>query len=159
MSGRLELVVTAKNGAAVFIDYAHTPMALENILRTLRPHTKNKLSVVFGCGGDRDAGKRPLMGKAASELADFAVITDDNPRSENPADIRKAVVAGCTGNAEFVEVADRRKAIYAAMEKLRDGDVLVIAGKGHEKTQIIGSKHLPFDDAQVAREIAAEIGL
>jgi UDP-N-acetylmuramoyl-L-alanyl-D-glutamate--2,6-diaminopimelate ligase len=159
VSGRLELVVTTKNNAAVFIDYAHTPMALTNILRTLRPHTKNKLSVVFGCGGDRDVGKRPLMGKAASELADFAFITDDNPRSENPVDIRKAVIAGCTGNAECREIADRRKAIKAAMEKLGTSDVLVIAGKGHEKTQIIGSEHLPFDDGQVAREIAAESGL
>ena len=159
VSGRLELVVTAKNGAAVFIDYAHTPMALENILRTLRPHTKNKLSVVFGCGGDRDAGKRPLMGKAASELADFAVVTDDNPRSENPAEIRKAVLAGCAGKVSCVEVANRRKAIHAAMEKLGAGDVLVIAGKGHEKTQIIGNESLPFDDAQVAREISAELGI
>ncbi len=159
VAGRLELVVTTRNGATVFIDYAHTPMALTNILRTLRPHTQNKLSVVFGCGGDRDAGKRPLMGKAASELADFAVITDDNPRSENPASIRAAVLAGCAEKNSCVEVGDRKKAIHLAMEKLGAGDVLVIAGKGHEKLQIIGNEQLPFDDAQVARDIAAELGL
>ncbi|MEK6747005.1 MAG: UDP-N-acetylmuramoyl-L-alanyl-D-glutamate--2,6-diaminopimelate ligase [Pseudomonadota bacterium] len=159
VSGRLELVVTSKNGATVFIDFAHTPMALENILRTLRPHTKNKLSVVFGCGGDRDAGKRPLMGKAASELADFVIVTDDNPRSENPAAIRAAVLAGCADKESCVEVSDRRMAIKSAMEKLGAGDVLVIAGKGHEKVQIIGSEHLPFDDAQVAQEVASELGI
>ncbi len=159
VSGRLEQVALMKNGASVFIDYAHTPMALENILKTLRPHTKNKLYVVFGCGGDRDAGKRPLMGKAASEFADLVVVTDDNPRSEEPASIRAAVMAGCIDKISCKEVADRKKAIYSAIEKLQAGDVLVIAGKGHEKIQIIGKEHLLFDDAQVAREIAKDLGL
>ena len=154
--GRLEHVVRLANGATVFIDYAHTPMALENILRTLRPHTQNKLHVVFGCGGDRDAGKRPEMGKIASELADNVIVTDDNPRSENPALIRKAIMVT---NPYAKEVADRREAIYVAMKELVPGDVLVIAGKGHEKTQIIGDKTLPFDDAEVARQAALELKL
>jgi UDP-N-acetylmuramoyl-L-alanyl-D-glutamate--2,6-diaminopimelate ligase len=152
--GRLECVATLANGAAVYVDYAHTPMALANILRTLRPHTKGKLHVVFGCGGDRDKGKRPEMGKAANDLADVAIVTDDNPRSEDPALIRKAVLAACPRG---FEVADRRAAIYAALKGLEAGDILVIAGKGHEKTQTIGSTVLPFDDAEVAREGARDI--
>lgn len=159
VSGRLEQVVATKNGAAVFIDYAHTPLALENILKTLRPHSKNKLHVVFGCGGDRDAGKRPLMGKIVSEYADYAIITDDNPRSENPAVIRAAIMAGCSDKILCKEVADRAKAIYLAIEQLKAGDVLVIAGKGHEKMQIIGDKNLPFDDAEVARKAAHDLGV
>lgn len=159
VSGRLEQVVSTKNGASVFVDYAHTPLALENILKTLRPHTKNKLYVVFGCGGDRDVGKRPLMGKIASGLADFVVVTDDNPRSEDPAAIRAQVMAGCGNKILCKEVADRKNAIYFALEQLQSGDVLVIAGKGHEKVQIIGKEHLRFDDAQVARETAKDLGL
>lgn len=163
VSGRLEHVATLKNGASIYIDYAHTPLALANILTTMRPHTVGKLAVIFGCGGDRDAGKRPLMGKAAAELADIAIITDDNPRSENPATIRSEVMAGVNntpnGKAKCKEVADRHKAIYSALTQLSAGDVLVIAGKGHEKTQIIGSEHLPFDDAVVARACAQELGL
>ncbi len=159
VSGRLQQVVTLKNGAVVFIDYAHTPLALGNILNTLRPHTKNKLHVVFGCGGDRDAGKRPLMGKIASELADNVVVTDDNPRSENPASIRAAVMEGCVGKKSCKEVADRAQAIYLAIKELQAGDVLVIAGKGHEKMQIIGDKSLPFDDAEVARDAARKQGV
>jgi UDP-N-acetylmuramoyl-L-alanyl-D-glutamate--2,6-diaminopimelate ligase len=154
--GRLELVAELANGAAVYIDYAHTPMALANILKTLRPHVQGKLHVVFGCGGDRDAGKRPEMGKAANDLAEVAIVTDDNPRSENPAAIRKAVLAGCPRG---LEVADRKQAIYVALQGLGAGDILVIAGKGHEKTQTVGSKILPFDDAQVAREGVKELKL
>lgn len=154
--GRLEHVATLANSAAVFIDYAHTPAALANILKTLRPHTQNKLHVVFGCGGDRDTGKRPEMGKAASELADVVIVTDDNPRSENPATIRAAVMAAATGAKE---VADRREAIYVALKGLAAGDALVIAGKGHEKTQIVGDKTFAFDDADVAREGVRELKL
>lgn len=159
VSGRLEQVAVSKNGAAIFIDYAHTPLALANILNTLRPHTQSKLHVVFGCGGDRDAGKRPQMGKIASELADVAIITDDNPRSEDPATIRAAIMAGCTGKILCKEVADRAQAIYLAIEQLGAGDTLVIAGKGHEKMQIVGDKYLPFDDAQVAQEVARKLGV
>jgi UDP-N-acetylmuramoyl-L-alanyl-D-glutamate--2,6-diaminopimelate ligase len=154
--GRLEQVAQLSNGATVFIDYAHTPMALANILRTLRPHTQKRLHTVFGCGGDRDTGKRPEMGKIASQLADVAIVTDDNPRSEDPALIRKAVMAAASGAKE---VADRREAIYVALKGLEAGDVLVIAGKGHEKTQTIGSTAYPFDDAQVARELVKELKL
>lgn len=152
--GRLEKVAALKNGAAVYIDYAHTPTALANILRTLRPHAAGKLSVVFGCGGDRDAGKRPEMGKAANDLADRAIVTDDNPRSENPAVIRKAVLAAAP---RAKEIADRREAIYAALKELQSGDILVIAGKGHEKTQTVGDKVLPFDDAEAARQGVKEL--
>lgn len=154
--GRLEQVAQLTNGATVFIDYAHTPAALEKILHTLRPHTKNKLHVVFGCGGDRDKGKRPEMGAVAERLADSVIITDDNPRSEDPASIRKAILAA-TRHAK--EVADRREAIYVAIKGLRAGDILVIAGKGHEKTQTIGDKVTPFDDAEVARAAVGELKL
>ena len=154
--GRLEQVVRLANGATVFIDYAHTPMALANILNTLRPHTHSRLHVVFGCGGDRDTGKRPEMGKFADQLADCTIVTDDNPRSENPALIRKAIMAATT---HAKEVADRREAIYVALKNLAPGDVLVIAGKGHEKVQIIGDKTTPFDDAEVARQAAKELKL
>ncbi|MDE3061201.1 MAG: UDP-N-acetylmuramoyl-L-alanyl-D-glutamate--2,6-diaminopimelate ligase [Pseudomonadota bacterium] len=149
--GRLEQVAQLRNGATVFIDYAHTPAALANILKTLRPHTQGALHVVFGCGGDRDAGKRPEMGRIAEQLADEVTVTDDNPRSEDPALIRSAILA-VTQRAK--EVADRQLAIYVAMKRLGAGDVLVIAGKGHEKTQIVGDKVMPFDDAEVAREAA-----
>jgi len=153
--GRLEQVAQLANGAAVYIDYAHTPMALANILKTLRPHTQGKLHVVFGCGGDRDKGKRPEMGRFAQELADEVIVTDDNPRSEDPALIRASIMA--TTSAK--EVADRREAIYVAMKSLAAGDILVIAGKGHEKTQIVGDQTFPFDDAQVAKEAAKELTL
>jgi len=152
--GRLEQAVRLANGATVFIDYAHTPMALANILNTLRPHTAGKLHVVFGCGGDRDAGKRPEMGHIAEMLADEIIVTDDNPRSEDPATIRRAIVEA-TRRAK--EVADRREAIYVAMKGLAPGDILVLAGKGHEKTQIVGNKTFPFDDAEVARDVAKEL--
>lgn len=147
--GRLQHVATTKNGAAVYVDYAHTPAALENILKTLRPHTQNKLHVVFGCGGDRDAGKRPLMGKAANDFADVVIVTDDNPRTENAATIRASIMAACP---KGVEIADRKAAIMQAVQGLAAGDVLVIAGKGHETTQIIGSVEHPFNDAEIARE-------
>ncbi len=154
--GRLEQVAQLDCGASVFIDYAHTPMALANILNTVRPHTQNKLHVVFGCGGDRDAGKRPEMGKIAAEFADHVVVTDDNPRSEDPALIRAAIMAAAAGAKE---VADRKEAIYVALGQLRAGDVLVIAGKGHEKTQTIGDQVIAFDDAEIARTGVKELRL
>lgn len=147
--GRVQHVATHPNGAAVYVDYAHTPGALENLLITLHPHVKNKLHVVFGCGGDRDAGKRQPMGTVGGKLADFAIVTDDNPRSEDPASIRRTVMSGCPS---ATEIAGRKKAIFEAVRRLHPGDLLVIAGKGHEKTQIIGTDILPFDDAQIARE-------
>jgi UDP-N-acetylmuramoyl-L-alanyl-D-glutamate--2,6-diaminopimelate ligase len=149
--GRMELAARLPNGAAVYVDYAHTPDALERLLTALRPHTRGKLLVVFGAGGDRDAGKRPLMGAAAARLADAAIVTDDNPRSEDPAKIRAAVLAGCPGGTE---VGDREAAIAAGLSGLGPGDVLVVAGKGHEQGQTIGNTTLPFDDVGVVRRLA-----
>ena len=153
-SGRLELVGAHPSGAQVFVDYAHTPDALANALRALRPHTEGKLVVVFGAGGDRDPGKRPLMGEAAALNSDRAIVTDDNPRSEDPAAIRKAVLGGAAG-AE--EIGDRRAAIRQAIAGLRQGDILLIAGKGHETGQEIGGKVLPFFDQEEARNALNEI--
>ena len=149
--GRLEKIADA-NGAPIFIDYAHTPAALENILKTLRPHTEKKLHVVFGCGGDRDAGKRPEMGAAAAKFADSVIVTDDNPRSEDPAKIRAAIMAAAPGASE---IPDRDAAIRQAIGQLQAGDVLVIAGKGHETTQTIGNQVLPFNDADHIRKAVA----
>jgi len=150
--GRLELAVALGNGAAAYVDYAHTPDAVERVLQALRPHAAGRLVIVLGAGGDRDAGKRPLMGAAAARWADVVIVTDDNPRGEDPAAIRAAVMAGCQG---AVEVAGRRAAIAAGLEMLGAGDVLVVAGKGHEQGQIVGGVVLPFDDAAVIRELAA----
>jgi len=136
--GRLEAIGTTPEGAAVYVDYAHTPDALDTVLNALRPHAAGRLSVVFGCGGDRDRGKRPQMGAIAARLADTVTVTDDNPRSEDPAAIRAEVLAGCPG--------DRRAAIHTAVAALKAGDILVIAGKGHETGQTIGTTVLPFDD-------------
>ena len=153
--GRLEHVATAKSGAPVFVDYAHTPDALETVLQTMRPHVQGRLRVVFGCGGDRDPGKRPLMGAAAAANADDVIITDDNPRTEDAAKIRAAAMAGAPGARE---IADRAEAIDAAISGLRDGDILVIAGKGHESGQIVGTTVLPFDDGDEARRAAVAHG-
>jgi UDP-N-acetylmuramoyl-L-alanyl-D-glutamate--2,6-diaminopimelate ligase len=152
--GRMENVVTHPKGAGVYVDYAHTPDALEKALSSLRPHTAGKLVVVFGCGGDRDKGKRPQMGEVAARLADRIIVTDDNPRTENADSIRAQVRAGCPG-AE--EIADRAKAITAGVASLERGDVLLIAGKGHENVQIIGDKELPFDDTVVAFEAVSAL--
>jgi UDP-N-acetylmuramoyl-L-alanyl-D-glutamate--2,6-diaminopimelate ligase len=149
--GRLELAARLPNGAAVYVDYAHTPDALERLLTALRPHTAGRLHVVFGAGGDRDRGKRPLMGAAASRFADVAIVTDDNPRSEDPAAIRAAVLAACTGGRE---VGDRERAIAEALNGLAPGDVLAVAGKGHEQGQTIGNAVIPFDDVSVVRRLA-----
>lgn len=145
--GRLELV-GERNGAPVFVDYAHKPDALEKALAALRPYAKRKLVVVFGAGGDRDAGKRPLMGEIAAHGADHVIVTDDNPRSENPAAIRAAIVAAASGAHE---IGDRAEAIRVAVEGLQAGDALLIAGKGHETGQIVGDKVLPFSDHDAAR--------
>ncbi|MGF1609759.1 MAG: UDP-N-acetylmuramoyl-L-alanyl-D-glutamate--2,6-diaminopimelate ligase [Kiloniellales bacterium] len=152
--GRLELVARTPSGATVYVDYAHTPDALDNVLTALRPHTKGRLFVVFGCGGDRDRGKRPIMGEAAYRLADVAVATDDNPRSEDPATIRRAVLAAAPGAQE---IGDRRAAITETVARLEDGDVLVVAGKGHEQGQIVAGTVLPFDDRSVAQGAVAAL--
>jgi UDP-N-acetylmuramoyl-L-alanyl-D-glutamate--2,6-diaminopimelate ligase len=149
--GRLELAARLPNGAAVYVDYAHTPDALERLLTALRPHTSGQLHVVFGAGGDRDRGKRPLMGAAAARFADVAIVTDDNPRSEDPAIIRAAVLAACPGGRE---AGDRARAIAEAMDGLGPGDVLAVAGKGHEQGQTIGGIVVPFDDVSVVRGLA-----
>lgn len=149
--GRLEKIATHQ-GAAVFVDYAHTPAALEKILTILRSHTTGKLHVVFGCGGDRDRGKRPEMGAVAARLADQVVVTDDNPRSEDPASIRAAILAGAP---KATDMGDRAQAIAHAMQQLHTGDVLVVAGKGHETTQTIGSKVIPFSDSEHIRKAAS----
>lgn len=153
--GRLEPVGTTAGGAAVFVDYAHTPDALETVLNALRPHAAGKLVVVFGCGGDRDRGKRPQMGAIAARLADACIVTDDNPRSEDPAAIRAEVLAGCP---HATEIGDRRAAIRAAVAGLTAGDVLVIAGKGHESGQTIGATVQPFDDRVEARAALSDLG-
>ena len=140
--GRLELV-GSRNGAPIFIDYAHKPDALKKALVSLRPYAKGRLTVVFGAGGDRDSGKRPIMGRVAVEGADKVVITDDNPRSENPAAIRAAILADAPG---ATEIGDRAEAIRKAIADLKSGDVLLIAGKGHETGQIVGDRVLPFSD-------------
>jgi UDP-N-acetylmuramoyl-L-alanyl-D-glutamate--2,6-diaminopimelate ligase len=147
--GRLELAATLANGAAIYIDFAHTPDALERLLAALRPHTPGKLGVVFGAGGDRDPGKRPLMG-AAIASADWAIVTDDNPRSEAPAAIRAAVRAAAPTARD---IGDRATAIAAGIADLGPGDVLVIAGKGHEQGQAIGDEILPFDDVATVRRL------
>jgi UDP-N-acetylmuramoyl-L-alanyl-D-glutamate--2,6-diaminopimelate ligase len=149
--GRLERVACSRAGAPVYVDYAHTPDALAAVLATLRPWCEGRLWVVFGCGGDRDAGKRAEMGGVASALADRVVVTDDNPRSEDPAAIRAQVLAGCS---DAKEIGDRGQAIVAAIEALQATDVLVIAGKGHETGQIVGDRVVPFDDRAFARAAA-----
>lgn len=151
--GRLQHVGTHSCGAPIFIDYAHTPDALETVLNALRPHVsgQGRLLVVFGCGGNRDRGKRPVMGEIAQRLADIAIVTDDNPRFEDAATIRADILSGCQTQPSMHEIADRETAIRTAVEQLNTGDILVIAGKGHEPGQIIGDKVLPFDDGTIAR--------
>jgi len=143
--GRLQRVGAGPHGGDAYVDYAHTPDGLETVLRALRPHVRGKLIVVFGAGGDRDKGKRPLMGQVAAALADVAIVTDDNPRSEVPATIRAEVLAGAKGARE---IGDRREAIRVAAAMLQDGDVLVVAGKGHEQGQTVGDVVHPFDDVE-----------
>lgn len=154
VAGRLQLAGRRKNGAAVYVDYAHTPDALEAVLTTTRPHVTGRLAVVFGAGGDRDAGKRPLMGAAAAAAADIAIVTDDNPRTEDPGDIRAAVLGGCP---DAQNIGPRDAAIHAGVAALNAGDALVIAGKGHETGQIVGDTVLPFDDVAVAQSAIADL--
>lgn len=155
--GRMQLVATRQNGAAVFVDYSHTPAALETALKALRPHVLGRLIVVFGAGGDRDKGKRPLMGKAAIDHADVVFVTDDNPRSEVPSTIRAEIMAACL---QANEIGDRAEAILAAVDALQAGDALLIAGKGHETGQIIKDQILPFNDAeQASMSVSALDGL
>ena len=150
--GRLERAVISRAGAPVYVDYAHTPDALEAAIAALRPHVEGKLITVFGAGGDRDRGKRAPMGEVATRSSDVVIVTDDNPRSEDPARIRADILAGAPG---AIEVAGRKDAIARALEMAASGDIILLAGKGHETGQIIGDRVLPFDDALVARECAA----
>jgi UDP-N-acetylmuramoyl-L-alanyl-D-glutamate--2,6-diaminopimelate ligase len=152
--GRMELAATRDNGAAVFVDYAHTPDAVKTALSAMRPHVMGRLVAIVGAGGDRDATKRPLMGQAAAENADVVFVTDDNPRSEDPATIRAAVLAGCP---DATEVGDRAEAILRAIDRLGAGDALLIAGKGHETGQTVGDDVLPFDDVEQASVAVAAL--
>ena len=151
--GRLEFA-GEKQGAPIFVDYAHKPDALDKALAALRPYVKHELVVVFGCGGDRDQGKRPLMGEIAAKAADRVIVTDDNPRSENPAAIRAAILKAAPGARE---IGDRGEAIRGAIASLRTGDVLLIAGKGHESGQIIGDRTLPFSDHEAVAAALKEV--
>ena len=150
--GRLERAVITRAGAPVYVDYAHTPDALEAAMAALKPHVRGRLIVVFGAGGDRDPGKRELMGQAATAGADLVIVTDDNPRSEDPVAIRRDLLAGAPAARD---IGDRRAAIAAAVAEAGADDIVLIAGKGHETGQIVGDLVLPFDDVQVAREVAA----
>ena len=153
--GRLELVGQTAGKAPVFVDYAHTPDGLNVLLRAARPHVRGKLIVVFGCGGDRDATKRPIMGDVARRLADEVIVTDDNPRSEEPAAIRAAI---CKGTPDASEIGDRASAIQEGVRRLKPGDALVIAGKGHETGQIVKGVTIPFSDFDVARDALKDVG-
>lgn len=151
--GRLDLVGTTATGAPVYVDYAHKPDALENVLTSVRPFTTGRVVVVFGCGGDRDRGKRPIMGEIATRLADIVIVTDDNPRTEVPETIRAAILAAAPG---AIEIGDRRKAIHEAVAMLRAGDTLIVAGKGHEEGQTIGSETFHFSDHEEVRDALKE---
>lgn len=150
--GRLERAVITGTGAPVYVDYAHTPDGLRAAIEALRPHATGRIITVFGAGGDRDMGKRPLMGAVAAELSDLVIVTDDNPRGERPAAIRAAVMEGAVG---ATEIGGRRDAIAEAIRLAEKGDIVLLAGKGHEQGQIVGDRILPFDDVTVARECAA----
>jgi UDP-N-acetylmuramoyl-L-alanyl-D-glutamate--2,6-diaminopimelate ligase len=153
--GRLELVAQTRAGAPIYVDYAHTPDAIETVLLALRPHVKGRLHLIFGCGGDRDRGKRPLMAAAAARYADSIIVSDDNPRSEDPSAIRREVLQGAP-NAR--EVGDRSEAIGLGIAALGPSDALVIAGKGHEQTQIVGTLAMPFSDRAEAVKAALALG-
>jgi UDP-N-acetylmuramoyl-L-alanyl-D-glutamate--2,6-diaminopimelate ligase len=152
----MQFAARRDNGAAVFVDYAHTPDALSTALKAIRPHVLGRLVVVFGAGGDRDRGKRPLMGKAAATHADLAFVTDDNPRTEDPDLIRREILGGMHAG-EANEVGDRAEAILRAVDALGPGDTLLIAGKGHETGQQIGDVILPFDDVEQASVAVAAL--
>ncbi|MBX3564207.1 MAG: UDP-N-acetylmuramoyl-L-alanyl-D-glutamate--2,6-diaminopimelate ligase [Sphingomonas sp.] len=150
--GRLERAVITQSGAPVYVDYAHTPDALEAAIAALKPHTSGRLILMFGAGGDRDTGKREPMGQAAAAGADVVIVSDDNPRSEDPAAIRAEILKGAP---DAIEIGGRREAIAAAIAMAETGDIVLLAGKGHEQGQIVGDRVLPFDDVSVARECAA----
>ncbi|NQU73797.1 MAG: UDP-N-acetylmuramoyl-L-alanyl-D-glutamate--2,6-diaminopimelate ligase, partial [Candidatus Omnitrophica bacterium] len=159
VEGRLE-AVNSNRGFKVFIDYAHTDNALENVLNTLRGVTKNKVIVVFGCGGDRDRSKRPRMGKIASRLADYVIITSDNPRSESPLAIANEIEKGIDRSfKDYKIIPDRFKAIGEAIKRARLGDIVLIAGKGHEKYQVVRDKILPFSDKAIVQKMVSKKGL
>ena len=153
--GRMDFAAKRDNGAAIFVDYAHTPAAVETALKAMRPHVMGRLVVVVGAGGDRDPTKRGLMGRAAAENADTVYVTDDNPRSEDPALIRETVMKGAP---DAYNVGDRAEAILRAVDSLGPGDTLLIAGKGHETGQVIGDDVYPFDDAEHASIAVAALG-
>jgi len=152
--GRMQLAATRDNGAAVFVDYSHTPDAVATALKAMRPHVAGRIIAIVGAGGDRDRTKRPLMGRAAAEHADVVIVTDDNPRSEDPASIRAAVLEGCPEANEF---GDRAEAILRGVDLLQPGDALLIAGKGHETGQVVGDDILPFDDVEQASVAVAAL--
>ena len=153
-AGRMELVTTLKNNAKIFIDYAHTPDAIKNVLDAGKQMKHNNLHILFGCGGDRDKGKRPQMGKIASDLADFIIVSDDNPRTEDAEQIRKEILSACN-LSKTTEIANRKNAIHQAISMLQDNDILIIAGKGHEKYQIIGREKFEFDENKIAQNFIA----
>ncbi len=155
--GRLDMP-ESQSPFKVFVDYAHTPNALENVLRYLRPLAEGRLICVFGCGGDRDKTKRPVMGKIASEFCDFVVLTNDNPRSEKPADILAEIEKGVLNQVNYCIIPDRREAIQTSLKEAKEGDIVVIAGKGHEDYQILGEKRLHFDDKLEVESILKEMG-
>lgn len=148
--GRMQRVGVLKNNAQIFIDFAHSPDALENVLKLARSLTKSRVLVLFGCGGDRDAKKRPIMAEIACKFADFVIVTDDNPRSENAQNIRSEIMSACDKN-KTIDAGERRVAIAKAITMLKSDDILILAGKGHEKYQIIGSEKLPFDEEEIVR--------
>lgn len=153
--GRLELVATLANNAAIYVDYAHSPDALETVLEAVRSHAKGKIHVVFGCGGDRDKGKRAEMGRIAGLYADRAIVTDDNPRTEDPVQIRAEIIVACP---DALNIGDRFAAIETAIKALGQEDILVVAGKGHEEGQVIGTQTIPFNDKNAVHEIVAALG-
>lgn len=150
--GRMQLVATLENKAQIFIDHSHKPDALENVLKVAKKITKSRVLVLFGCGGNRDAKKRPIMGKIACDLADIVIVTDDNPRNEQPQAIRAEILVGCD-NKKTIEIDNRKVAIEKAVKMLQDGDVLILAGKGHEKYQIIGETKFEFDEEEIVNSI------
>ena len=153
--GRLELVAQLSNNSAIYVDYAHSPDALETVLEAVRSHAKGKILVVFGCGGDRDKGKRAEMGRIAGLYADHAIVTDDNPRTEDPALIRAEIIVACP---DALNIGDRYAAIEAAIKELESDDILVVAGKGHEEGQVIGTETIPFNDKKAVLQIVAALG-
>jgi len=149
VAGRLQPVGPTTTGASIYVDYAHTPDAMEAVLTSMRPHCSGQMICVFGCGGDRDKLKRPIMGQIACKYADVVIVTDDNPRSEDPAAIRKQIQLGCA--VHVIDIGNREDAIRCAIDRACAGDMVLILGKGHEHGQIVGHQVLPFDDVQVAR--------